>query len=166
MPLRAPAEPGVRRLPGANAVSFRYKEWRETMIADVPETADWVLDSFYDDLPYAAMGDLAVFVSRDILASSAPDLCLDRVVAFWSRMAASRDPEVHNLLVPAALEVVTDSRRVIEILRPRMSERLRNLLDYTILTHYGREARDWSQVDIDAAPNVALLSDALGRVPP
>ena len=136
------------------------QQWVEKLVAAVPVAREWI-DADDLELPYVAFGDFAVRLCEGIQRHAVDPSTIDQALEVFARMAASDNPATLNLLGAGALEVITDSREAVLGLRPLMSGRLRNCLDYTILTWRGGEPIDWRAIDLDEAPDEGAVLAAI-----
>ncbi len=137
--------------------------WVKRLIQSVPGMRAR-LDPFDQELPYVAFGLFATYV-RHLCQQEPVDMTIvGPTLALMTEMAESEDETVQGLLAVGTLEGLVGNIVVLDKLRPRMSPRLRHLFDYTALAWYGDPPLNWSQVDLNIAPDSDSLEQAFARI--
>lgn len=138
-------------------------QWVKRLIQSVPGMHDRI-DPFDQELPYVTFGLFAAYV-RQLFQQEPVDMTIiGPALALMTEMAESEDETVQGLLAVGTLEGLVGSAVMLDRLRPRMPPRLRHLFDYTALAWYGEPPLDWSQVDLNIAPDSDSLEQAFARI--
>jgi len=137
--------------------------WVKRLIQSVPGM-EARLDPFDQGLPYVAFGLFATYVRHLCQQEPINMAIVGPALALMTEMAESEEDAVQGLLAVGTLEGLVGSVVILNKLRPRMPPRLRHLFDYTALAWYGDPPLNWSQVDLNIAPDSDSLEQALARI--
>ena len=70
-----------------------------------------------DDGIYCILGDFAIYLKDSIDEGTISDIDLENAFEIMNMMGSTKDIELHNLLIVGVLEILTDSKKVIEVIR-------------------------------------------------